>query len=110
VLPILYGGIEGNISQFLSAELIEQEAALDEQVLLTAEPRATDPTRIDQLWETIVSNLKSRFGNKAELLTQKEIPLSQQGDYCDVGLGMYQEIMKRSPTDSVILLRETFKQ
>ena len=107
----LYGGTEGNISQFLSAELVEQEVALDEQVLLTAEPRAKpDPTRIDQLWETIFSNLKSRFGNKAELLTQKEVPLSQQGDYCDVGLGMYQEIMKRSPTDSVILLRETFKQ
>jgi hypothetical protein len=84
---------------------------INEQVLLTAEPRAKpNPTRIDQLWKAIGSNLNTRFGNKAQLLSQEKIPLSQQGDYCDVGIGMYQEIMKQSPADSVILLRETFKQ
>ena len=108
----IYGGdLQGNIIQFLPAELIDQELALNEQVLLTAEPRAKpDPKRIDKLWEAIGSNLNTRFGDKVQLLTQKEIPLSRQGDYCDVGMGMYQEIMKRSPADTVILLRDTFKQ
>ena len=104
-------GGDQSIIQFLPAELIEQESVLNEQVLLTAEPRAKpNPTRIDQLWKAIGSNLNTRFGNKAQLLSQEKIPLSQQGDYCDVGIGMYQEIMKQSPADSVILLRETFKQ
>jgi hypothetical protein len=62
------------------------------------------------LWKAIGSNLNTRFGEKAQLLKQNKIPLSQQGDYCDVGIGMYQEIMKQSPADAAILLRETFRQ
>jgi hypothetical protein len=92
----LYGGNpQQNVAQYLPAELVKQEAALDEQVLLTAEPRADpDPTRINQLWQTIRSHLNTSFGDKAQLLTQKNVPLSQQGDYCDVGIGMYQEIIE----------------
>jgi hypothetical protein len=105
------GNLQGGSVQFLPDELIKQEVALDEHVLLTAEPRAKpNQTRIDQLWKSIGSNLNTRFGDRAQLLTQTKIPLSRQGDYCDVGIGVYQEIMKQSPADSVILLREIYKQ
>ena len=105
------GNPQGNITQYLPAELIEQEVALNVQVLLTAEPRPKpDQTRIKKLWQTIRANLNVRFGDKTQLITQKDVPLSQQSDYCDVEIGMYQQIIKQSPANSVILLREQFKQ
>lgn len=102
---------EANFTQYIPPELIKQETALDERVLLTAAPRSKpDPTVVNELWKTIRSNLVTRFGDKIQVLTQKNVQTSQQSDYCDVGIGMYQEIMRLPSGNAVIMLREIYKQ
>lgn len=101
------GNREGKLTQYIPTELVERETALDEIILLTAAPREKpDPARLDQLWNTIGEKLRVRFGDKVQLFAQKSIQPAQQGDYCDVSIGMYQEIMKLPPADAATLLRE----
>jgi hypothetical protein len=106
----LYRGNQGDLTQYFPAELTKQETALYERVLLTATPHSKpDPTAINELQKTLGSNLVARFGDKFQLLTQKDVKPSQQNDYCDVGIGMYQEIMMLPHSNAVIILRDMFQ-
>jgi hypothetical protein len=42
--------------------------------------------------------------------TKKEILASQQGDVCDVGIGLCREILKLPPMSAAMLLRDNFQQ
>lgn len=102
-----FGGSNLNISAEVPPALIERELALGERVIATSAPRPPQNDKIVGVLATRLGNaLAKRFPpDQVALLQSTTVQPARHGDYCNLAIAMYQEILAMRPPEAGMLLR-----
>jgi hypothetical protein len=111
----LGGGNDAQLKADLSKqfpELWERETAFRKSLIVSTDPDRPSPTEseVDPLLTQVLAKARERFGDDANLLSKDTLDPAEYRRFCEVTIGLYQEVMRLPPAKAADVMRYLYDE